>query len=243
MKKELLKMIASELNLKQSQVKGTVGLLEEGNTVPFIARYRKEMTGGLTEIEIRKIEERMNYLRNLEERKKEVIRLIDEQDKLTDELEEEIRAAGIIQEVEDLYRPYRQKRHTRASKAKKKGLEPLAMLIWEQSVLEGNPIQEAEGYLNPDAELEDVEDVFQGARDIVAGMVSDEAAIRKKVRKLTIDKGLLESKLRDSEEGLDVEGKYRIYYDYKEAIRKLPPHRILAINRGEEEEVLQIKIE
>jgi uncharacterized protein len=243
MREELIVSIAKELNIKVTQVKGTVSLLDDGNTVPFIARYRKEMTGGLTETEIRKIEERVEYLRNLENRKEEVLRLIAEQDKLTEELENKIRAATILQEVEDLYRPYRQKRQTRATKAREKGLEPLAMLIWEQSLVEGNLEEMATEYLNPEVELETIDDVYQGARDIIAEMISDDAEIRKKARRLSFEEGIIESKLRENgEEELDKEGKYQMYYEYQEAVKKLPPHRILALNRGEKEEVLQVKL-
>lgn len=240
---ELIKIIADELNIKVSQVKGTVNLLDDGNTVPFIARYRKEMTGGLDETEIRKIEERVEYLRNLENRKEEVLRLINEQDKLTEELEIKIRSATILQEVEDLYRPYRQKRQTRATRAREKGLESLAMLIWEQSITEGKLEELGIEYLNPEVGLESIEEVYQGARDIIAEIISDDAEIRKKIRRLSFDKGLIESKLRENkEEDLDQEGKYELYYEYKEAVKKLPPHRVLALNRGEKEEVLQVKL-
>ncbi|MDI3548000.1 MAG: protein Tex [Halanaerobiales bacterium] len=236
----LLDLIAQELQLKRSQVKGTVKLLDEENTVPFIARYRKEITGGLDETQIREIEERVKYLRNLEKRKEEVIRLIDEQDKLTEELENKIRKAKILQEVEDLYRPYKQKRETRATRAREKGLEPLAELIWEQALVEGDLAELAREYLDPELELETIEDVYQGARDIIAEWISDDAGIRKEIRKISFAKGMITSRAKAEE--LDETGKYELYYDYQEPVKKVPPHRILALNRGEKEEILQVKV-
>lgn len=237
---KLILIIAEELKIKPIQVEGTVKLLDEGNTVPFIARYRKEVTGNLDELQIRQLEERLNYLRNLEKRKEEVIRLIAEQDKLTEELEEQIREATILQEVEDLYRPYRQKRRTRASKAKEKGLEPLAQLIWEQDTFSGSLEEYGKSYLDPEKELNNLDEVYQGARDIIAEWISDDAEIRKAIREYSYEKGVLESTVKKQE--LDEEGKYELYYEYKEAARKLPPHRVLAINRGEKEEILSVKL-
>ncbi len=237
---KLILIIAEELKIKPIQVEGTVKLLDEGNTVPFIARYRKEVTGNLDELQIRQLEERLNYLRNLEKRKEEVIRLIAEQDKLTEELEEQIREATILQEVEDLYRPYRQKRRTRATKAKEKGLEPLAQLIWEQDTFSGSLEEYGKSYLDPEKELNNLDEVYQGARDIIAEWISDDAEIRKAIRKYSYEKGVLESTVKKQE--LDEEGKYELYYEYKEAARKLPPHRVLAINRGEKEEILSVKL-
>lgn len=236
----LLDLIAQELQLKRSQVKGTVKLLDEENTVPFIARYRKEITGGLDETQIREIEERVKYLRNLENRKEEVIRLIDEQDKLTEELENKIKKAKILQEVEDLYRPYKQKRETRATRAREKGLEPLAKLIWEQALVEGDLAELAREYLDPELELETIEDVYQGARDMIAEWISDDAGIRKEIRKISFAKGMITSRAKAEE--LDEAGKYELYYDYQEPVKKVPPHRILALNRGEKEEILQVKV-
>lgn len=240
MQEKILEMIGKELNFKKSQIRGTVKLLDEGNTVPFIARYRKEITGGLDEVQIREIEERLEYLRNLEKRKEEVIRLIEEQDKLTEELEEKINKAIVLQEVEDLYRPYKQKRQTRATKAKEKGLEPLASLIWEQEVFTGSLEEFGKEYIDEKKELLIIDDVYQGARDIVAEWISDDADIRKMVRKYSFDNGIMESAVKDKEK--DEEGKYEVYYDYKEAVKKLPPHRILAMNRGEKEEILLVKL-
>ncbi|MFW6022517.1 MAG: Tex family protein [Halanaerobiaceae bacterium] len=237
---KMLAVISKELNLKKSQVKGTVQLLDDGNTVPFIARYRKEVTGGLDEMQIRDVQERIDYLRNLEKRKEEVLRIIDEQDKLTEELENKITSATVLQEVEDLYRPYKQKRQTRATKAKEKGLEPLAQLMWQQETYSGSPEDFAREYIDPELELENIDDVYQGARDIMAEWISDDADIRKMIRSYSYDRGILQSTIKD--ESKDEEGKYEIYYDYKEACKRIPSYRILAINRGENEEILQVKI-
>ncbi len=240
MNDKMLTLLAEELNFKLSQVRGTVKLLDDGNTVPFIARYRKEMTGGLDEMQIRQVEERLDYLRNLKKRKEEVIRLIDEQDKLTDELQERINHAAVLQVVEDLYRPYKQKRQTRATKAKEKGLEPLAELVWNQETYSGVLADFAEEYIDSEQGLESVEDVYQGARDIIAEWISDNADIRKTIRSYSYDNGLIECSVKNKE--LDEEGKFEIYYDYKEAVRKLPPHRVMAVNRGENEEIIQVKL-
>ncbi len=240
MQQRLITVIAEKEDISVKQVKATIELLDDGNTVPFIARYRKEMTGKLNEEQIRNIEEQIEYLRNLEQRKEEVIRLIDEQDKLTEELENKIKEARILQEVEDLYRPYKQKRQTRATKAKEKGLEPLAEVIRDQEIKKGNLEEIGQEYLDPEEELETIDDVYQGARDIIAEWISDDAEIRKEIRTITFDKGLIQSSCKDEE--LDEEGKYELYYDYKESVNDIPPHRILALNRGEKEEVLQIKV-
>lgn len=240
MDNKMAKIIADELGLKIKQIEGTVNLLDDGNTVPFIARYRKEITGGLDETKIREVKERIDYLRNLEERKEEVIRLIDEQDKLTEELESKIRDAKILQEVEDLYRPYKQKRQTRATKAKEMGLEPLAELIWHGDLDEEGFDKASINFFNPEFELETKEDILQGARDIIAEWVSDNAEIRKEIRKITLSQGKIESKCKDEES--DQEGKYEIYYEYSEPVKKIPPHRILALNRGEKEEVIGVKV-
>lgn len=236
----MLTLLAEELKFKLSQVRGTVKLLDDGNTVPFIARYRKEMTGGLDEMQIRQVEERLGYLRNLKKRKEEVIHLIDEQDKLTDELLERINQATVLQEVEDLYRPYKQKRQTRATKAKEKGLEPLAELIWNQETYSGGLADFAAEYIDPEQGLESVEDVYQGARDIIAECISDNADIRKNIRTYSYANGFIECSVKNKE--LDEEGKFEIYYDYKEAVKKLPPHRVMAVNRGENEEIIQVKL-
>ncbi|MGM0409800.1 MAG: Tex family protein [Bacillota bacterium] len=241
MKDYIIKKIAKKNNFKVNQIRAVVKLLDEGNTIPFIARYRKEMTDKLDEEELRLIEERLDYLRNLENRKEEVIRLIDEQDKLDEELEEKIRNAEILQEVEDLYRPYKKKRRTRATKAKEKGLEPLAKIIWEQENIDEDLEDIAKDYLDEEKDLTSIDDVLDGAKDIIAEWISDNAEFRKKIRKISFSQGKITSEVKDEE--LDEKGKYEIYYDYSESIKKIPSYRILALNRGESEEVLKIKID
>jgi len=234
----IVKQTAKELNISLKQVRTTVGLLDEGNTIPFIARYRKEMTGELDENQLRDIEERVGYLRNLEERKREVIRIINEQGKLTVELKASIVQAVKLQEVEDLYRPYRQKRKTRASMAKEKGLEPLASWIWDQPK-QGDLTIEAASYVDAEQGVDSPEDAIQGAMDIIAENIADEAVIRAWVRRYTMDHGLLDSEAKDKEQ----ESVYENYYSYKELAKKMPPHRILAINRGERENVLKVGLD
>ncbi|GAA0136805.1 Tex family protein [Paenibacillus sp. YSY-4.3] len=229
---------AKELGLPLKGVRTTVQLLDEGNTIPFVARYRKEMTGELDENQLRDIEDRVQYLRNLEVRKREVIRIIGEQGKLTPELESAIVQAVKLQEVEDLYRPYRQKRKTRASVAKEKGLEPLAKWLLTQPK-DGEPLEEAAKYVNAELAVETAEEALQGAMDIVAEEIADEAAIRAWVRKYSIDHGVIVSEAKNPEE----ESVYEMYYDYREPAKKMPPHRILAINRGERENILKISLE
>jgi protein Tex len=233
-------IISKELNIGKKQTEATICLLDDGNTVPFISRYRKEITGSLSEVEIRYIEDRTKYLRNLESRKNDVIRLIDEQDKLTDDLEKKIRDAIILQEIEDLYRPYKQRRRTRAVKAKQKGLEPLAKLIWAQDIIKGKKEVLLNNYINIDMGIQSIEDASRGARDIIAEWISDDAEIRKEIREISLSQGLINSNCKN--EKPDNEGKYELYYDYKESIKKIPSHRILALNRGENEGFLQIKI-
>lgn len=233
----MIETIARELKLKAVQVENTVKLLDAGNTVPFIARYRKEATGELDENQIREIQERLNYLRNLEERKQEVIRLIDEQGKLTPELAEAINRAEKLQEVEDLYRPYKQKRKTRASVAKEKGLEPLAEVILAQAPDSGDLSSLATSYVNTEMGVNAPEEALEGARDIIAEIISDDADVRKLVRRMTFEAGFISSQGRTNEKGV-----YQMYYDYREPVQKIPPHRILALNRGEKEEALNVKI-
>jgi len=235
----LSQQIASELKLKESQVRNTVELLDAGNTIPFIARYRKEMTGELDENVIRDIQERLNYLRNLAQRKEEVLRIIEEQGKLTAELAEAIERAKILQEVEDLYRPYKQKRRTRASVAREKGLEPLAQFMAAQETIRGLAEDYAREYINPELGVNDENEALAGAMDIIAEQVSDNAEFRKYIRGLTLKEGVLVAKGGKQEEVTP----YEMYYDYSEPVGKIPPHRILAINRGEKEEVLSVKIE
>ncbi|WP_088834204.1 Tex family protein [Paenibacillus tyrfis] len=234
----ILKQIASELQIAAGRVKTTVGLLDEGNTIPFIARYRKEMTGELDENQLRDIEERLAYLRNLEDRKREVIRLIDEQGKLTAELRTAIEQSVKLQEVEDLYRPYRQKRKTRASVAKEKGLEPLALWIQTQPK-QGDLLAEAGKYVSEEKGVQTAEEAVQGAMDIIAEQIADDAKIRAWVRRHTFEQGILRTEAKDAEQ----ESVYEMYYSYQEPVRKLPPHRILAINRGEREEVLKVALD
>ncbi|GGH56123.1 RNA-binding transcriptional accessory protein [Paenibacillus silvae] len=234
----IIKQVAKELSLSLKQVRTTSELLDEGNTIPFIARYRKEMTGELDENQLRQIEERLVYLRNLEDRKLEVIRIIDEQGKLTKELAKSITQAVKLQEVEDLYRPYRQKRKTRASVAKEKGLEPLAVWIWGQPK-QGDILQEAARYINAELGVDDAESALQGAKDILAENIADDAAIRAWIRRYTLDHGQLTSEAKDTEQ----ESVYENYYSYRELAKKMPPHRILAINRGEREGILKVGLD
>lgn len=230
--------IAAQLTLPITKVKSAVALLDEGNTIPFIARYRKEMTGELDENELRSIEEKLQYMRNLEERKREVIRLIDEQGKLTEELRAGIEASVKLQEVEDLYRPYRQKRKTRASVAKERGLEPLAEWLWSQP-RQGEPLTEAVRYIDDEKGVPTAEDALQGAMDILAENIADDASIRAWVRKFTFDQSLLRTEAKKADE----ESVYEMYYSYQEPVRRLPPHRVLAINRGEREDVLRVNFD
>ncbi|MDC0765125.1 Tex family protein [Brevibacillus sp. AG] len=236
----MIQTIAQDTGVKPHQVERTVALLDEGNTVPFIARYRKEMTGQLDETQIRAIEERVRYLRNLSVRKEEVVRLIDEQGKLTDELRAAIERATKLQEVEDLYRPYRQKRRTRATMAKEKGLEPLANYLMSLPKT-GNPEEEAKPYINPEKGVETTEQALQGAMDIVAELLSDHPEIRQWVRQRSVQKGLLLTEQKAEE--ADEKNVYQMYYAYSEPLKKVVPHRVLAINRGENEGILKVSIE
>ncbi|KAB3532061.1 RNA-binding transcriptional accessory protein [Alkaliphilus serpentinus] len=234
----IIKQLAKEFQLKESQVKSTVELIDEGNTIPFIARYRKEITGGLSDEVLRDLHERLIYLRNLEGRKEEVIRLIDEQGKLTEELREEILAAEVLQRIEDLYRPYRPKRRTRATIAKEKGLEPLAELIIKQELLSGDIEELAKPFINEELEVHTIEDALNGAKDIIAEMVSDDAEYREKIRELNMKKAVVHSEAVDPEE----KTVYEMYYSFSEAVNKIANHRILALNRGEKEKKLKIKL-
>ncbi|MCY9514393.1 RNA-binding transcriptional accessory protein [Paenibacillus apiarius] len=236
--KRLLKQLAQELSLGLKQVETTVGLLDEGNTIPFIARYRKEMTGEMDENQLRSLEERLGYVRGLEERKREVLRLIAEQGKLTEELQRSVVAAVKLQEVEDLYRPYRQKRKTRASVAKERGLEPLAN--WMMSFpKQGDALMEAAAYVNEEKGVPTPELAVQGALDIIAESIGDDPNIRAWVRRFTMEHGVLRTEAKDKEQ----ESVYEMYYEYVEPVRKLPSHRILAINRGEREEILKVALD
>ncbi|MFT9495665.1 Tex family protein [Anaerosolibacter sp.] len=234
----ILRQLIFEFRLKEHQVKNTIELIDAGNTIPFIARYRKEQTGELSDTVLRDLFDRLTYLRNLQSRKEEVIRLIGEQDKLTDELQGKIDKAVTLTEVEDLYRPYRPKRRTRATIAKEKGLDPLAQIMWAQNLYDGSMEEIAKGYLSEEKEVHTVEEAIQGAIDIVAEMIADDAEYRKKIRNMTFDKGVMISNAADPE----AKSVYEMYYDYKEPMKKIPDHRILAINRGEKEKFLKVKI-
>ena len=231
------KIIAEELSIKNSQVDAAVKLIDEGNTIPFISRYRKEATGALNDEQLRNLYDRLTYLRNLDEKKATVLSSIEEQGLLTDELKAQINDAMTMVVLEDLYRPYRPKRRTKASIAKEKGLEGLANIILLQ--MTKNPLSdEAKAYLNPEKDVNTVEDAIQGAKDIIAENISDEADYRIWIRKYTFDNGSVVSKAKDEK----AESVYEMYYDYSEAVKKVPGHRVLAMNRGEAEKVLTIKI-
>ncbi|EOH56122.1 competence protein ComEA helix-hairpin-helix repeat region [Enterococcus faecium EnGen0263] len=233
----IIQLVQKELSdYRPKQLTTVLNLLNEGNTVPFIARYRKEMTGSLDEVQIREIEERYAYLENLEKRKNEVIRLIDEQGKLTPELETEITQSVKMQQVEDLYRPYKQKRRTKATIAKEKGLEPLA--LWLMQLTDGEVQSEAEKYIDKEKEVSSAEEALQGAHEIIAEQVSDNAKFRTWIRSYTYNKGMYVSQVKD--EQADEKGVYEMYYDFAEPVHKMVSHRILATNRGEKEEVLKV---
>ncbi|MBA4700347.1 MAG: RNA-binding transcriptional accessory protein [Ruminococcus sp.] len=230
--------LTEELEVKLWQVDAAVKLIDEGNTIPFISRYRKEITGSLNDEQLRKLYERLTYLRNLEEKKEQVLSGIEEQGKLTEELKAQILAAETLVVVEDLYRPYRPKRRTRATIAKEKGLEPLAALITLQQTKE--PLEkEAEKYLSEEKGVNSIEEAIAGAKDIIAESISDEADYRSWIRKMTTQKGKLISKAKEPDE----ESVYEMYYEFEEPIVKLAGHRILALNRGEKEKILTVKIE
>ena len=247
--KKIEEVIAEELNIKPKQVEATIKLIDEGNTIPFIARYRKEVTGGLSDEILRDLGERLNYLRNLEQRKEEVVKSIDEQGKLTDEILQAIAICKTLAEVEDIYRPYKQKKKTRATVAKAKGLEPLAKIIMEQT--ETKPILEiAKEYVNVETLSEEdkknkdkvvasPEDAVQGALDIIAEDISDNSQYRKQIKRICYREAVIQTKASKPEE----KSNYEMYYDYQEAIKYIPSHRILAINRGEKEDFLKVKIE
>ena len=246
---KIFSQIAEELGIGEGQVQKTVALIDEGNTIPFIARYRKEVTGGLSDETLRTLGERLTYLRNLEERKKEVQTSIENQGKLTEEIIESLSNAKTLAEVEDIYRPYKQKKKTRATVAKAKGLEPLANIILEQ--IEKEPIEEiAKQYINIDSLSEEdkknkdkvvatVEDAIQGALDIIAEAISDNPKYRKQIKRICYREGVISTKATKPEE----KTAYQMYYDFNEKVNHLPSHRILAINRGEKEEYLKVKLE
>ncbi|MCL2767055.1 MAG: RNA-binding transcriptional accessory protein [Peptococcaceae bacterium] len=232
-------VLATEFKLTTAQVAATVALIEDGNTIPFIARYRKEATGGIDDVTLRDLDERLTYLKNLETRKAEVLRLIDEQGKLTSELQEDIQRAEILQRVEDLYKPFKKKRATRASKAKKAGLEPFALLIMEQALTTGVPLILAEQYINAEMGYDTAESALQGACDIIAEVVADDAEHTALLRTFTRSRGSIVSEAANAEE----KTVYEMYYSFSEPVQKIPNHRILAINRGEKEGKLKVKVQ
>lgn len=235
----MLQIIAKDAKVEPKQAKAVIGLLEEGNTVPFIARYRKEMTGSLDEVQIKAVEDRYHYIQQLETRKEEVLRLIDEQGKLTEELQTAIQASTVLQRVEDLYRPFKQKRRTKATIAKERGLEPLAeeLLKYTKRTME----EMATPYLNEEQGVTSIEEALAGARDILAERFADDAAIREKLRTLSWREGKLVTTLKNAEK--DEKQVFEMYYEYEEPVHRIAPHRILAVNRGEKEEVIRATIE
>lgn len=234
----IIEILAAEFKLKVSQVEQTVALIDEGNTIPFIARYRKEITGGMSDVVLRDLDERLTYLRNLQERKEEVIRLIDEQGKLTDELKAQIEEAQVLQRVEDLYKPFKKKKATRASKAREKGLAPLAELFMVQEIESGSPAEFAKGYISEELGVADEAEAIKGACDIIAEMISDDPEITAAVREKTCASSVINTEAVDAEE----KTVYEMYYDHSEGIDKIPNHRVLAINRGEKEKKLKVKV-
>ena len=234
---KIISALVSEFNLKKTQVESTIALIDDGNTIPFIARYRKEATGSLSDEILRDFYDRLNYLRNLEAKKEEITRLIDEQEQLTSEITNAIENAVTLSELEDIYRPFRPKRRTRATIAKEKGLEPLAEIILQQNY-EDNIESISLDYIDTEKGVESSEDALNGAMDIIAEQISDNAEYRKDIRTRTINEGFLVSKATTEEDSV-----YRLYYDFTEPIKKLANHRLLAINRGEKEGVLSVKID
>lgn len=236
---KIIKKISKKLDIKEDAVQSVIELLEDGNTIPFIARYRKEMTNGLDETEIRNINEENEYLKNLNQRKQEVENTLSKKDKLTEEIKEKLKEAKTLQEVEDIYRPFKEKRETRATKAIDKGLKPLAEYIlkgYEPDELE----KKAEEFIDEENDVKDVEEAISGAKDIIADIISNNSVVRKKLREEMKQNSSILSEEKDSQK--DEKNTYELYYDYKEKIKKIPDHRVLAINRGEDEEVLSIKI-
>lgn len=237
--RDILDILAKEFDLDEGQIEKTINLIDEGNTIPFIARYRKEVTGGLSDTVLRDLDERLKYLRNLEDRKNEVLRLIEEQGKLTDELKKEIEDADVLQRVEDLYKPYKKKKATRASKARERGLEPLADRIKSQSCEDSNLEDIALSFVDPEKDVVTWDDAVQGACDIIAEEISEDADLIEKLREMTYEAGVLCTEATDPEE----KSVYDMYYDRSERVKEIPNHRILAINRGEKEKKLKVKIQ
>ena len=229
-------ILKKEFNLRDEQINNTIKLIDEGNTIPFIARYRKEMTGEMSDVTLRAFYDKLIYLRNLQSRKDDVIRIIEEQGKLTSEIKVSIEKANTLQEVEDIYAPYKQKKRTRATIAKERGLEQLALDILNKNI--SNIDEEASKYINPEKEGNSVEDAIKGANDIIAEIVSDDAKIRKYIRELALREGVIVTKNSNEEKSV-----YDMYYDYSESVKTIAPHRVLAINRGEKEDFLKVKVE
>lgn len=229
--------IKEELQVEKWQVEAAVKLIDEGNTIPFISRYRKEVTGSLNDEQLRNLDERLTYLRSLEDKKEQVLKSIEEQGKLTDELKEKILAAQTLVVVEDLYRPYRPKRKTRASIAKEKGLEPLAEYILRQEATEP-VLNEAAKYASEEKEVKTPEEALQGAQDIIAEMISDDADHRLYIRNITVEEGIVSSTAKDEK----AQSVYEMYYNFEEPVKKIAGHRVLALNRGEAEKVLTVKV-
>ena len=233
---DINQILKTEFNLKDEHINNTIKLIDEGNTIPFIARYRKEMTGAMSDVTLRGLYDRLTYLRNLESRKEDVTRIIEEQGKLTNEITKKILKAKTLQEVEDIYAPFKQKKRTRATIAKEKGLEALAMSILNEKI--ENIQSEAKKYINEEKEVNSFEDALKGARDIIAEIVSDDADVRKHIRELALRDGIISTK--NATDGTSV---YDMYYDYSEGVKNIAPHRTLAINRGEKENFLKVKLE
>ncbi|MGL4911445.1 MAG: Tex family protein [Romboutsia sp.] len=229
-------ILKRELNLRDEQINNTINLIDQGNTIPFIARYRKEMTGEMSDVTLREFYDKLIYLRNLQSRKEDVIRIIEEQGKLTDEIKINVEKANTLQEVEDIYAPYKQKKRTRATIAKEKGLEGLALEILNRNI--ENLELEAKNYINEEKEVNSLEDALKGAKDIIAEIISDDARIRKYIRELALREGIIATKNLKEEKSV-----YDMYYDYSEAVKTMAPHRVLAINRGEKEDFLKVKLE
>lgn len=229
-------ILKNEFNLRDEQINNTIKLIDEGNTIPFIARYRKEMTGEMSDVTLRAFYDKLIYLRNLQSRKEDVIRIIEEQGKLTPEIKLNVEKANTLQEVEDIYAPYKQKKRTRATIAKEKGLEPLALDLINKNIININ--EEASKYIDEEKEVNSVEDAIKGAKDIIAEIVSDDAKIRKYIRELALREGVIVTKNTTEEKSV-----YDMYYDYSESVKTIAPHRVLAVNRGEKEDFLKVKVE
>ena len=233
----MMQILARELGRSQRHVENVVSLLDEGNTIPFIARYRKELHGSMDDTTLRALEERLQYLRNLEKRREEIKSAIEGQGKLTDELSAAIDAAATLSEAEDLYRPYKQKRRTRATAAREKGLEPLAALLYAQRPDCPDPLEAAAGYIDPEKGVETAEDALQGASDIIAEDISDDAGVRRVLRTYMLQSSVMESTAVKEEDSV-----YRLYYGFRQNVSRLQGHQVLAVNRGEREAFLKVSL-